>query len=173
MVKFRHLISREAKSNKCYVKYVFWKIFKNLYKTIKESNSCNIADLFHSKNTQRELGHSKDIQGTLIGHLSTCWALQWHSKNTWALKALRHSSTWDTQALDTPLALGLSWHLGTWTLQGYLGTHTLRHSSNWKIEALEVLYLEVSYMSIDIEQMTLAFIKSFICSVAWGLDSTS
>ena len=127
MVKFRHLISREAKSNKCYVKYLFRKVFKNLYKTIKESNSCNIADLSHSKNTQRELGHSKDIQGTLIGYLSTCWALQWHSKNTWALKALRHSSTWDTQALDTPLALGLSWHLGTWIFRDWL-TWTLGHS---------------------------------------------
>ena len=121
MVKFRHLISREAKSNKCYVKYLFWKVFKNLYKTIKESNSCNIADLSHSKNTQRELGHSKDIQGTLIGYLSTCWALQWHSKNTWALKALRHSIP--------------PWHSGshgTWAL-GFSGTDLLGHSDTPRV----------------------------------------
>ena len=32
MVKFTNLISKEEENSKCYVKYVFWKIFKNSIK---------------------------------------------------------------------------------------------------------------------------------------------
>ena len=121
------------------------KTFKNLYKIIKESISCNVANLFYSKSTQRALGHLKGTQGTLIGHLINWGALKGHSKCTWALKSLRHSTTWDTQALEVPWALGHSRHprhldtkdaryldfqelrhLGAWALEGHLGTQVLK-----------------------------------------------
>ena len=53
------------KNHKCYARYVFWKVFKKLYKTIKESIFSNVADLFYLKNTQKALGHSKVYQGAL------------------------------------------------------------------------------------------------------------
>ena len=74
LVKFTQLISKEAENNKRYVKYVFWKVFKNLYEAIKESISSNAADLF----LLEEL-----LKGT--------WALKGHSKGTWVLEDLRHS----------------------------------------------------------------------------------
>ena len=70
MVKFAHLISKEAENKKCHVKYLFWKHLKKLYKTIKESISSNVTDLIYSKSNQKALGHLR------------------HSKSTWALKAL-------------------------------------------------------------------------------------
>ena len=97
LVKFTHLISKEVENNKCYVKYVFRKFFKNHYKTIKESISSNVGDLFYSKKhskdtwvlkrhymgTQKPLEHLKGIPRTLQGH----------SNSIWALEALGHSST--------------------------------------------------------------------------------
>ena len=63
------------------------KFFKKLYKTIKESTSSNVAELFYSMSTQRALkktfGHSK-------GNPSR--AVQKHSNGAWELKALSHSS---------------------------------------------------------------------------------
>ena len=38
--------SQGSRKNKCYVKYVHWKVFRILYKTMKESISSNIADVF-------------------------------------------------------------------------------------------------------------------------------
>ena len=77
-VKFTHLISKEAVNNKCYAKCVFSKVFKKLYRTIKEPISSNVADLFYSralgpskgtrgysgtqKNTRETFGHYKDTQ---------------------------------------------------------------------------------------------------------------
>ena len=61
-------------NNKCYVKFVFWKVFKN-YKTINQSISCNVADFF------------------LLKELSKAnWALQRHlgTQGTWAFRHSRH-----------------------------------------------------------------------------------
>ena len=44
--KIYNLISKEAENDKCYVKYVFQKFFKKLYKTIKDSISSNVANRF-------------------------------------------------------------------------------------------------------------------------------
>ena len=73
-------------------------VFENLYKTMKESISSNVAELFYSKRTQKELK----------GYLGT--------HGTRALDHLRH--------LDTLTALG---HSYTWALQTLLGTQTIRH----------------------------------------------
>ena len=74
-------VSKEAENNT-----IFWKVFKKLYKTIKESISIDVANHFYSKSTRR----------TLKGHLSTQRALQGHSKGT--LKAFQGHSE-GTQAL--------------------------------------------------------------------------
>ena len=66
-------ISKEAKNDKCYVRYTFRKVFKKLYKTINESISSNFAERFYSKNTERGLERA---QRALLGR----------SKGTWAIK---------------------------------------------------------------------------------------
>ena len=109
--------------------YVFWKVFKKVYKTISESISCNVADFFTRRSlkgklcSQRALqGHSK-VTPRALGNSSTRRALG-HSRylgtqDNWALG---HSSTWGTRALKT---LG---HLGTRALEGHSkSTWTLRH----------------------------------------------
>ena len=68
VVKLAHLISEEAENNKYYVKYVFRKGFEKLYKTIKETISNNVTDLFYLKSTQRALEHWKSTPGVLQGH---------------------------------------------------------------------------------------------------------
>ena len=66
------------------------KTFKNLYKIIKESISCNVADLFYSKSTQRALGHSSHsgtrppetlMHSKCLGNLGTQGTL-----GTWTLR---------------------------------------------------------------------------------------
>ena len=34
VAKFTHLVSKEGENNTCYVKYVFWKVFKNSVKVL-------------------------------------------------------------------------------------------------------------------------------------------
>ena len=96
-----------------------------LYKTIKEPISCNVADVFHSKSTQREIRHSK---GTLQGHSkSTLRPLQGHSKDTWALRHSRYLFTWATETLGhSKDTWALEHSKGTWAL-GHLGTQALRY----------------------------------------------
>ena len=62
MVKFTHLICKEAENNKRYVKYVFWKLFKKLCKTIKEYISSYVTNLFFTGRALK--GHFKGTQGT-------------------------------------------------------------------------------------------------------------
>ena len=89
------------------------KVFEKLYKTIKESVSSNVTDLFYLKSTQRALGHPKGTRELLKEHLSIGTVLLGHYKGTqgtralkylrlsgtlryfgtWALKALGHSGT--------------------------------------------------------------------------------
>ena len=80
MVEFTHLISKEGDNNKCYVKFVFWKVFKNSMKllaspffVILQTFSTQRALKRHSKGpgnsgNRRTLGQSR--------HLST-WALRY------------------------------------------------------------------------------------------------
>ena len=75
-VKFTHLIVKDEENNKYYVK--FRKVFKELYKTIKEFISNNVAEPFYLKRTQRTLGLQKGAQVALKKHLSTPKALQGH-----------------------------------------------------------------------------------------------
>lgn len=55
------------------VKYVFWNVFKILYKTVKEFISSNVANLFYSKSSPRALEHSKDTPKALehMRHMDT------------------------------------------------------------------------------------------------------
>ena len=92
--------------------------------------TCALKDYLRS--TQRALGHSGIQAPKTLGDLDP-WALDTlgHSKGFWTL---RHSRTWALGQLETP-ALGrsrgtpraLQKHLGTLTLQMYLGTEALRY----------------------------------------------
>ena len=120
-------VSKEAENNT-----IFWKVFKKLYKTIKESISIDVANHFYSKGTRRTLKGHLSTQRALQGHSKgTLKAFQGHSEGTWALKALRRSNIWDTWGLKEHLdiwALKVLVHLGTWgtrAIEGYLCTWAL------------------------------------------------
>ena len=49
----------QGKKQQKELKFVFWKVFKNSVKPIIEFISCNVVDVFYSKSTQKEIGHSK------------------------------------------------------------------------------------------------------------------
>ena len=83
MVKLTNLVSKEAQKKKSYVSYVFCNIFKNLYKTIKESISSNVPDLFDSKSTWGLKEHSRSTQRAPEHSKDTTGALEVHSKGTW------------------------------------------------------------------------------------------
>ena len=53
LIKFRHVIPKETANNKYYIKNVFRKFFEKLHKTIKESISCNVGDIFYSKSNKK------------------------------------------------------------------------------------------------------------------------
>ena len=146
MVKFTDLISK-GENNQRYVKYVFWKVFKSS-KIINESISCNAADVFYSKSTQKKIGHSKGTLTALQGHLGTRALKAFGHLGTRALKAFGHlgtrafealghsKGTWELGHSKGTWAFGYSRHLGTWTLRqldtrglkGHLGTQVLRRS---------------------------------------------
>ena len=86
-------------------------MFKELYKTIKEFISNNVAEPFYLKRTQRTLGLQKGAQVALKKHLSTPKALQghWRTQSTRALKTFGQSDTWRTRVLEG--------HLGTLSIQ--------------------------------------------------------
>ena len=86
MVKSAHLISK-ADKNKCYVKFVFRKVFKKLYKPF------HVADFFYSKGTQKEIGHSRGIPRYL------------DTQGTWSLRYLALEVHLGIQALKTLKAL--------------------------------------------------------------------
>lgn len=69
-------------------------------KVLDKSISFGAVDFLYPKNTQKDIGHSKATPRAFLGHLGTR-----------ALKALGHSSTWDTQVLE-----------------GHLDTKALMHS---------------------------------------------
>ena len=109
------IIYFRVKNNKCYVRYVFWKVFKNSIKLLTSPFLLTLQNLF----TRRALkGHSKGTLRSLQGHTKGNWAINAPEGHldTWAFKALGHSGS---QALKE---LGLS--KDTWTL-GHL-----RHLNN-------------------------------------------
>ena len=114
MVKFTNLISKETVNKLKFCEF-FFKTKKE--KTIKESISFNVANIFYLKGTWRGLGHSKSIRRTLVGHLGarrTPRALEGdledtrsseenlsnqelgHSGTGRALRHSRHSGIWGT-----------------------------------------------------------------------------
>ena len=92
----------KAFRNKPYVKYVFWKAFKNSIKLLTSPFLVTFQTFF--------------IRGALKGHSkSTLRYLQRHLKDTWALGHSRHLDTWRLR------------HLGTPSFEEHLGIQALRH----------------------------------------------
>ena len=86
---------KEEENNKCCIKYLFWKVFKKLYKTNKEFISRNTADRFYSKSSQRVLQGQLGTQAIeALSYLKDIWVLR-HSKFTWKLK---YFGTWTLEA---------------------------------------------------------------------------
>ena len=115
MVKFGHLLSKEAENSKYYVKYVFWRFFKRFHKIIKkfifikesikktfllkEHSKGSQALYRHSKGSWKALGHFKEptSMGThgALGYLGTLDGSPFRYFGTQALE--RHLETWVTQ----------------------------------------------------------------------------
>ena len=132
-VKFTHLISKEVHS-KCYAKYVFWKAFKKLYKTMADSISSNAANFFslegHPKDTCRALKGHLGTRRIFQGDLSTRKTLEGHSgiQGSWCTRELEgYIGTQVFKALENS---------GTQRNLGHSGTQ-----SSYEHEALELLYL--------------------------------
>ena len=121
------IIYFRVKNNKCYVRYIFWKVFKNSIKLLTSPFLLTLQNLF----TRRALkGHSKGTLRSLQGHTKGNWAINAPEGHldTWAFKALGHSGS---QALKE---LGLS--KDTWTL-GHL-----RHLNNLALRHLGIRALK-------------------------------
>ena len=119
VVKFTHFISKEEETNKCHVKHVFWKRFKNSIKQLASLFLVRLLTLF--------------IRRALKGKKVTQTALQRHH-HTGALKAFEYLSTWGTPALEGQLR-----NLGTQALE-HLGTRrALGPSGTWGTWALRHL----------------------------------
>ena len=145
------IIYFRVKNNKCYVRYVFWKVFKNSIKLLTSPFLLTLQNLF----TRRALkGHSKGTLRSLQGHTKGNWAINAPEGHldTWAFKALGHSGSQalkelglskDTWTLDTRALKALE-QFGTQAL-GHSGTQrALVQSGSWVLEALEALYIENS-----------------------------
>ena len=113
VVKFTHFISKEEETNKCHVKHVFWKRFKN---SVKQLASLFLADAFYSESTQREKSHSNS---------SPKAPSHWGTQGIWVLEHLGYSGT--RRAVKE---LG---HSGTWAFRHSKGAWTLRHSGTWTL----------------------------------------
>ena len=121
------IIYFRVKNNKCYVRYVFWKVFKKSIKLLTSPFLLMLQNLF----TRRALkDHSKGTLRSLQGHSKGNWAINAPEGHldTWAFKALGHSGS---QALKE---LGLS--KDTWTL-GHL-----RHLNNLALRHLGIRVLK-------------------------------
>ena len=105
VVKFTHFISKEEETNKCHVKHVFWKRFKNSIKQLASLFLVRLQTLF--------------IRRALKGKKVTQTALQRHH-HTGALKAFEYLSTWGTPTLE-----GQFRHLDTWALEALEALETL------------------------------------------------
>ena len=136
MEKFIHLIPKEGDNYKCYVKFVFWKVFQNPIKLLtspylySQSTQREIRDssgtrraLGHSGTRRREIGHFKGTSRALKGHLVTRALNAFGYLGTWTIKHLRHSGT--------QRALRHSRHLATWALRHSKGFWALKHLRIW------------------------------------------
>ena len=129
LVTFRHLISNEGDNNKCYVGFVFWKVFKNPIKLLTspflvmlqtfllEEHSKGTWALRHSK--KGNLAHQRHSKGTPR-------ALQGNSKGTRALKAFGHLG------IQAPKALGYSKAIWTLGYSRHLGMFSKLFLFAWK-----------------------------------------
>ena len=115
VVKFTHFISKEEETNKCHVKHVFWKRFKNSVKQLASLFLVRLQTLF----IRRALKWKKVTQTALQRH-----------HHTGALKTFEYLSTWGTPALEGQLRnLGTQAleHLGTRRALGPSGTQAPGH----------------------------------------------
>ena len=134
----------EPVNKKCYTKHVLSKVFKELHKSMKESISSNITDLFHLSGSWR----------TLLGHLGT--------QGTRTFKHLRHSGTCRALSHSGTQGILAFRHLGTRALKHLSGNWTLRHSRHsgtYSLETLETLYLADSVNSYT----SIAVMWKFVC----------
>ena len=104
MVKFTNLIFKETENNKCYVKYIFWKVFKNPIKLWKSPFPVMLQNFL----TKRALkGHLRTRRGFQGLSKRTPKAIQGLSKDSWVLD---HLSAWGIQALEGHLnTQGICW----------------------------------------------------------------
>ena len=128
LVTFRHLISNEGDNNKCYVGFVFWKVFKNPIKLLTSPFLVMLQTFLleeHSKG--RELGHSGTRRREIWHTKGTPRALQGHSKGTpRALKAFGHLG------IQAPKALGYSKAIWTLGYSRHLGMFSKLFLFAWK-----------------------------------------
>ena len=129
MIKFTHHIYMESENNKCYVKNISWKVFKNSIKLLTSPFLVMLQTFFYSMSTQREIVHSKDT-----------WRAFEHSKGTWALSHSNHLCAWTLEHLR---------HSGTQRALRHSGTWALRHSDTWALEVLEALCLADTSRSLS------------------------
>ena len=146
MGKFTHFISWEEKNNKGYVKYVFWKVFKNSIKLLTSSFPVILQTFFiqksHSKGNLALNGLFKGISRALwghwkgnqkaLGHSYTIWVLGYSKGTRRALEYLRQPFT--QRALGhsgtrTHMSIGQfgTQHLSTRALKRHLWIQGLRH----------------------------------------------
>ena len=123
------------KNNRCYVKYVFWKNFKNSIKLLKSPFIVMLQTFFYLS-SQWEIGHSHWTPRAFEG--DTLRSLQGHSKSTWSLGHLMHSGTWALKALGHPGTWAREHSKGTWTLR-HLGTRNTRGTLFTWLEKIPVL----------------------------------
>ena len=117
VVKFTHFISKEEETNKCHVKHVFWKRFKNSIKQLASLFLVRLQTLF----IRRALKGKKVTQTALQRHHQSHWGTQ----GIWVLEHLGYSGT--RRAVKK---LG---HSGTWAFRHSKGAWTLRHSGTWTL----------------------------------------
>ena len=116
MIKFTHLVSKEAEKISAMQNMCSGKFFKNSMRPLRSPFPVMLQSYFNRRvvkghlGTQRslegELEHSKSTRGAVKENLSTRRAPQGHSKDTRKLRALGHSST-----------CPLGYSKGTWGLE--------------------------------------------------------
>ena len=93
VVKLAHLISKKRDNNKCYVKFVFWKVFKSSIKLLYIPFLVILHTFFTGRSLIGKLGTQRSLHGHSMGTPRTVG----HSKVTWALGHSRQSGNLDTQ----------------------------------------------------------------------------
>ena len=116
-----------GKNDKCYVKYVFWKVFKSSTKFFRSPVLVILETFFTWRALKGKLGTQRALQkhSRQLGTQGN-WALEYSSFcSTWQWMAPGHSGTWSTQILE---------HSGTQRALRHAGTESLgnlRHSTHF------------------------------------------